>query len=91
MTVKISETAPKTVHVAGEVTVHFQVELPVKHQHDGLACKDPAVEAVLASLGQQVDVLLWGRYEPPVKVFLEVSEEDVVVEEDDRPRVGDDL
>lgn len=84
MTVKTSETAPKTVHVAGEVTVHWQVELPVEHQHNGLACEDPAVEAVLATLGQQIDVLLWGRHEPPATVFLEVSEEDVNVDEDDR-------
>lgn len=84
MTVKITKTAPKTVHVAGEVTLHWTVELPEKYPHEGLACKDPAVEAVLAAVGQSADILLWGKEEPPAKVFLEVDEEAVEIEEDDR-------
>ena len=84
MSVKISDTSPKTVRVAGEVVVRWEAKIPVDRQHEAYACEDPAVEVVLAAVNENVDVFLWGRDEAPANVYLEVSEEDVTIEEDDR-------
>ena len=73
-----------TSRVAGEMTVHWTVELPEDNRYNGQACEDPAVEAAMEAIGQHVQIYLWGEDEDPARVHLEVSEDEVTVEEDDR-------
>lgn len=79
-----TEKKKKTVHVAGVMSVHWTVELPVGREHEGQACDDPAVEAALCAVQDQCGIHLWGKDESPAEVTLEVCEGDVEVEEDDR-------
>lgn len=72
------------VVVRGVAEVSWTVELPEEHKWDGQACKDPAVEAVLCSLPQDCDIFLFGEDKPPANVYVELTEQDVTVEEDHR-------
>lgn len=74
----------KYVTVSGEMVVCFNVELPTDFSHDGQACDDPAVEAALCAVNEMVQVFLWGQDNLPARVSLEVFEEDVTIEEDNR-------
>ncbi len=74
----------KTSRVSGEMTVRWTVELPEDNRYNGQACEDPAVEAALCAIGQSCQIYLWGEREEPAQVWLETSEDDVHVEEDDR-------
>jgi hypothetical protein len=72
----------KTIRVAGQATIAWTAYVP-----EGAVpniCDDPAVEAVLGAIGQSQDVYIFGEDAEPVHVDLELGEEDVEVEEDDR-------
>lgn len=73
----------KMRRVAGEVTVSFSAEMPADLGKLSVMCDDPAVEAVISAVGGDVDVFIWGEDKPPVSVYVEVFEDDVVIEEDD--------
>ena len=72
------------VTVSGEMTVRWTVRLPADRARDGQACDDPAVECAMGAIFPDLTVLLWGKDAPGAHVYLEVCEEDVTVEEDER-------
>lgn len=75
----------RTVTVTGTVEVRWTVEIPKQHEWDGQACTDPAVEAVICSgVSGEYDIYLFGEDKPPVNVYLDVGEDDVTIEDDDR-------
>lgn len=67
-----------------EATVTCTVELPPHFAQTGVACDDPAIEAVIEALGRMVDVYLWGIGEAPARVTIEACEDDCRIEEDHR-------
>lgn len=72
----------KTIRVAGQATINWTAYVP-----EGAVpniCDDPAVEAVLGAISQSQDVYVFGEDKAPVHVDLEINEDDVEVEEDDR-------
>lgn len=75
---------PEEPFVVLEARITATVELPDKNKYNGQACQDPAVEAVIESLPQMIDVYVWGEQEKPARVYLEIMEEDVEIEEDHR-------
>lgn len=77
-------TERKTVTVSGIMEVSWTVELPEEHKYNGQACEDPAVECALSAITQHCSILLWGEREPHARVYLDVGEDDVRVEDDDR-------
>lgn len=72
------------VTVRGTMEVSWTVELPEAHCRESVACADPAVEAAMQAVQQEIGTLLWGLEKPEARVFCEVMEDDVVVEEDER-------
>ena len=83
------EKKPHSVHVAGELRAQWTVELPYESRHIGMACDDPAIEAVMEALPQTLQIFLWGETMAPAVVHLEIEEDDVEIEEDDRLEDGD--
>jgi len=83
------ETQKGYVKVAGMMSVGFTVELPIEHCSESVACDDPAKEAAMQAVSQLLEVWLWGEDKPPAKVFTEVCEQDVEVEDDDREPADD--
>jgi len=73
-----------SVRVSGTMTVTWSVLLPDDSAREVVACADPAVEAAMTFLPQFGAVHVWGEEREPAEVFIEVHEEDVEVEEDDR-------
>jgi hypothetical protein len=73
-----------SIRVSGIIEVNWTVELPDGKEHCGVVADDPAIEAVLDFIPQVGSIYLWGEKEKPVEVFLEVHEEDVEIEEDER-------
>lgn len=70
--------------VSGVVEIIWTVELPEGREHQGQMCEDPAVEAAVEGIPQDLYIYLWGQEAPAARVHYEVHEEDVVVEEDER-------
>lgn len=70
--------------VQGTATIQWTVRLPAGKETNGVACDDPAVEAVLSHISQSSGVYLWGTLEEPAEVFVEIDEKDVEIEADDR-------
>lgn len=66
------------------MTVRWTVELPEENKYNGQACDDPAVEAAMCTVRDHCSIYLWGEQEDPADITLEVCEEDVEIEEDDR-------
>ena len=73
-----------SVRVSGTMTVTWSVLLPDESAREAVACADQAVEAAMTFLPQSGTVHLWGEDREPAEVFVEVHEEDVEVEDDDR-------
>ena len=73
--------------VSGTVEVNWTVRLPEGQERnkkgEGL-CEDPAIEAVIEFLPQMGKVFLRGEDQEPVEVYLEIHEEDVEIEDDER-------
>lgn len=74
----------KTSHVAGTMIVNWRVELPEEDKYNGQSCEDPAIEAALCAIQDGCQIYLWGEQREPADIILEVCEEDVEIEEDDR-------
>ncbi len=72
------------VTVRGVMEVNWAVELPEALCRESVACEDPAVEAAMQAVSQDINTFLWGPEKPAARVFCEVIEDDVVVEEDAR-------
>lgn len=72
-----------TTIVAGEMRVTWSVELPEENKHIGQACTDPAIEAAMCAIND-AHIYLWGEDKEPAKVFLEIHEDDIDIEEDNR-------
>lgn len=70
--------------VQGNATIQWTVRLPAGKETSGVACDDPAVEAVLSHISQSSVVYLWGTLEEPAAVFAEIDERDVEIEADER-------
>lgn len=70
--------------VVGVASISWQVELPEGFELRGTTTKDPAVGALIDFLPQSGKVYLWGEDKPPAEVFIELLEDEVIVEEDDR-------
>ena len=73
-----------TVKVSGIAQVSWTVVLPTEHQHEGVVCKDPAVETVLEAIQDSCDISLWGHSKPDIHVELDLDEVDIEIIEDDR-------
>ncbi len=72
------------VTVRGVMEVNWTVELPEDLCRKSVACADPAVEAAMQAVHQDFATYLWGPDRSSARVYCEVMEDDVVVEEDDR-------
>lgn len=72
------------VTVRGVMEVNWTVELPESLCRKSVASDDPAVEAAMQSVHQDFCTFLWGPDRPSARVYCEVVEDDVVVEEDER-------
>lgn len=84
MFMKTNRAAKGYVTVRGTMEVTWTVELPEALCRESVACEDPAVEAAMQAVQQEIGTLLWGSEKPEARVFCEVMEDDVVVEEDER-------
>jgi hypothetical protein len=73
-----------SIRVSGILEINWSVELPEGKEHSGAISDDPVIEAVLDFIPQTGSIYLWGEDEKPVDVFLEVHEEDMEIEEDER-------
>lgn len=80
----MTDNEKKYVTVSGRVVVSWTVELPVKSCRDSMVTEDPAVEAALEAIPQDLEIHLWGVDCEPAIVHTEVSEDDVEIEEDER-------
>ena len=60
------------------------MELPKDSCREPVAAEDPAVEAAMQALSQEISVYLWGEDREPAVVHADISEGDVEVEEDER-------
>lgn len=80
----MSHTPKGYKSVSGTMEVNWTVELPEETCHESVASDDPAVEAAMQAVSQQIAVCLWGTEKAPAHVYCEVSEMDVTVEEDER-------
>lgn len=65
----------------GEARIMWTAEIP--EGVNANICDHPAVEAVLGFIPQAGDVWIDGDDKPPVKMFVEIHEEDVAIEEDE--------
>lgn len=71
-----------TSRVSGIATINWTAYLPDDAKPN--MCADPAVEAVLGAMPQDLKVHVWGLDAEPVDVHVEINEADVEVEDDDR-------
>ena len=72
------------VKASGRVDLLWTVELPDGRERDGVATDDPAIGAVLDFLPQSGFVYSWGEKNEPAQVWLESSDHDFEVYDDDR-------
>jgi len=81
-------TTEKTFRIAGRMGVGFQIDLPASyatcHVDQPDVWDDPAKEAAAGALHQHVTLWLMGGDAPPTEVWLEVTTDDVDIEEDGR-------
>lgn len=84
MSAKISQTSKGYVAVSGTMEVTWTAHLPEALCRESVACEDPAVEAAMQAVQQEIGTLLWGLEKPEARVYCEVMEDDVEIEEDER-------